>query len=120
MAFHPGNTRLLTGREVLLTSSKDISSSFLNDLVHEFDQVGRLVGLLIHLCEVLDSVIHKIFLSLAFFTSEVNIVKIVLNIFFALLVNIWSIDKTKGLDHDRETRVKALVSYLNKLPGEGV
>jgi hypothetical protein len=105
-------------REIL--RNKDVSSSLLNNFVHELDEVGCLISLLVHLRKVLDCVVYEIFLSLALFSPEINVVKIVLDVLFALLINIGPVDETKSLDHDRETAIEALVSDLDKLPGECV
>ena len=47
---------------------------------------------MVHLSEVLDSVVNKIFLGLAVLSLEVNLVEVVLNIFFAFFVNVRSVD----------------------------
>lgn len=47
---------------------------------------------MVHLSEVLDSVVNKIFLGLAVLSLKINLVQVILNIFFAFFVNVRSID----------------------------
>ena len=75
---------------------------------------------MIHLGKVLDRIVNKIFLSLTVFAVKVDFIEIVLDVFLALLIDVRSIDETKGLDHNRQTAIKALVSDLSELPGESV
>ena len=71
---------------------KDIASPLLNNLIHELYQVGRLVSLVIHLGEVFDGVVDEVFLSLAILAIEIYLVEVVLDVFFALLVDVRSVD----------------------------
>ena len=75
---------------------------------------------MVHLCEILDRVVDTIFLSLTVLSFEIDLVEVVLNIFFTLFVDVRSVDEPQGLDHNGQTAVQALVSDLHKLPSECV
>ena len=99
---------------------EDLTSAVLDDGVHELDQVGRLVGLLVHFGEVLDGVIDEVLLLAGVLVAEVEVFEIFLDVFFALVFNVRLVEQPQGLDHDLETFVEALVSDVLELPGEGL
>ena len=67
---------------------KDIASSLLDNFIHQLYQVRLLISLVVHFSKILDSVVNKIFLGLAVLSLEINLVEVILNIFFALFVNV--------------------------------
>lgn len=98
--------------------SKDLASAVLDDGVHELDQVGRLVCLLVHFGEVLDGVVDEVLLLAGVLLAEVEVFEIFLNVIFAFVLNVWLVQQPQGLDHDLETLVKALISDVLELPSE--
>jgi hypothetical protein len=71
---------------------KDIASSLLDNFIHQLYQVRLLISLVVHFSKILDSVVNKIFLGLAVLSLEIKLVEVILNIFFALFVNVRSIN----------------------------
>ena len=75
---------------------------------------------MVHLSEILNGIIDEIFLGLAVISFEIDLIEIILDVIFTILIDVRPINQTKGLDHDRETAFQAIVTNLNKFPGEGV
>jgi len=68
--------------------SEDLASAVLDDGVHELDQVGGLVSLLVHFGEVLDGVVDEVLLLAGVLFAEVEVFEIFLNVFFALVFDV--------------------------------
>lgn len=100
--------------------SEDLASAVLDDGVHELDQVGGLVSLLVHFGEVLDGVVDEVLLLAGVLFAEVEVLEIFLDVFFALIFDVRLIEQPQGLNHDFETLIEALVSDVAELPGEGL
>lgn len=101
-----------------ISLSKNFASAVLDDGVHELDQVGRLVCLLVHFGKVLDCVIDEILLLTRIILAEVEVIQIFLNVIFAIFFNVWLVEKPQSLNHDLETLIKALISDILELPSE--
>jgi hypothetical protein len=100
--------------------SEDLASAVLDDGVHELNQIGGLVSLLVHFGEVLDGVVDEVLLLAGVLFAEVEVFEIFLNVFFAFIFDVGLVEQPQGLDHDFETFIEALVSDVVELPGEGL
>ena len=95
-----------------------LTSTFLDNVIHKFNEVGLLVWFLIHLSEVLDCVVNEVLLLLGIVFTEVQSTEIPLNVVFAFGFNIWLVKKLKSLYHYLQTFIEAFISHLSELPCE--
>lgn len=65
------------------SSHEYLTSSFLDNGVHQFDQIGLLVCFLVHLSKVLYCVVDEVFLFLAVIVGKIEASEIFLYVVFA-------------------------------------
>ncbi len=95
-------------RGVMRRLVKDFSPPKLYDFVHQINQVARLVGFLVALCEVFDGRVHEVPQLLSGFLVVVQVFQELFCVILAFIVAIWLVEKLQSFYED----VQAVFQYF--------